>query len=50
MIIIYFFSVGLGTVSEGLLPFLGPVLELSTDLNQDSHIYLLEVCIIVGVK
>ena len=25
---------GLGTVSEGLLPFLGPVLELSTDLNQ----------------
>jgi len=33
---------GLGTVSEGLLPFLGPVLELSTDLNQDSHIYLLE--------
>jgi len=33
---------GLGTVSEGLLPFLGPVLELSTDLTQDSHIYLLE--------
>ena len=33
---------GLGTVSEGLLPFLGPVLELSTDLSQDSHIYLLE--------
>ena len=50
MIIINFFSVGLGTVSEGLLPFLGPVLELSTDLNQDSHIYLLEVCLIVGVK
>jgi len=33
---------GLGTVSEGLLPFLGPVLFLSTDLTQDSHIYLLE--------
>jgi len=33
---------GLGTVSEGLLPFLGPVLELATDLSQDSHIYLLE--------
>ena len=33
---------GLGTVSEGLLPFLGPVLELSTDLTQDCHIYLLE--------
>jgi len=33
---------GLGTVSEGLLPFLGPVLELSIDLTQDSHIYLLE--------
>merc|ERR1719244_1082718 len=33
---------GLGTVSEGLLPFLGPVLELSVDLTQDSHIYLLE--------
>ena len=25
---------GLGTVSEGLLPFLGPVLELSIDLTQ----------------
>merc|ERR1719220_3389101 len=33
---------GLGTVSKGLLPFLGPVLELSTDLTQDCHIYLLE--------
>jgi len=33
---------GLGTVSEGLLPFIGPVLELSTDLTQDSYIYLLE--------
>ena len=30
-------------MSEGLLPFIGPVLELATDLNQDSHIYLLEV-------
>ena len=29
-------------MSEGLLPFLGPVLELSTDLGQDCHIYLLE--------
>jgi len=33
---------GLGTVSEGLLPFLGPVLELATDLGQECHIYLLE--------
>ncbi|XP_023328884.1 importin-11 [Eurytemora carolleeae] len=33
---------GLGTVSEGLLPFLAPVLDLSTDLTQESHIYLLE--------
>lgn len=33
---------GLGTVSEGLLPFIGPVLELATDLEQESHIYLME--------
>ena len=33
----------MGTVSEGLLPFLAPVLDLSTDLTQESHIYLLEV-------
>jgi len=33
---------GLGTVSEGLLPFLGPVLDLATDLTQESHVYLLE--------
>ena len=37
------YLLGLGTVSEGLLPFLGPVLELATDLTDDSHIYLLEV-------
>jgi hypothetical protein len=34
---------GLGTVSESLLPFLGPVLDLATDLQQQAHIYLLEV-------
>ena len=36
---------GLGTVSEGLLPFLGPVLELSIDLTQVgfiSHVIFLE--------
>lgn len=33
---------GLGTVSESLLPFLGPVLDLATDLQQQAHIYLLE--------
>jgi len=33
---------GLGTVSESLLPFLTPVLQFSTNLNEDSHIYLLE--------
>jgi hypothetical protein len=35
--------VGLGTVSDSLLPFLGPVLDLATDLQQQAHIYLLEV-------
>jgi len=41
--ILLFIVHGLGTVSEGLLPFLAPVLDLSIDLTQESHIYLLEV-------
>jgi hypothetical protein len=40
---IYLLCLGLGTVSDSLLPFLGPVLDLATDLQQQAHIYLLEV-------
>ncbi|XP_069689548.1 importin-11 isoform X2 [Periplaneta americana] len=32
----------LGTVSESLSPFLLPVIQLSTDVQQDCHVYLLE--------
>jgi len=32
----------LGTVSESLSPFLLPVIQLSTDVHQDCHVYLLE--------
>ncbi|KDR15146.1 importin-11 [Zootermopsis nevadensis] len=32
----------LGTVSENLSPFLLPVIQLSTDVHQDCHVYLLE--------
>ncbi len=41
--------VGLGTVSDSLLPFMGPVLDLATDLQQQAHIYLLEVSIILKI-
>jgi hypothetical protein len=36
-------------VSDSLLPFMGPVLDLATDLQQQAHIYLLEVSIILKI-
>ncbi|XP_040583365.1 importin-11 [Lepeophtheirus salmonis] len=34
---------GLGTICEVLLPtFIGPIIQLSTDLKENSHVYLLE--------
>lgn len=39
---ISFFFQGLGAESKNLYPFLLPVIQLSTDVSQPPHVYLLE--------
>lgn len=38
----FVFSQGLGAESKNLYPFLLPVIQLSTDVSQPPHVYLLE--------
>lgn len=38
----FFFLQGLGAESKNLYPFLLPVIQLSTDVSQPPHVYLLE--------
>lgn len=39
---VFVFSQGLGAESKNLYPFLLPVIQLSTDVSQPPHVYLLE--------
>lgn len=39
---VFAFSQGLGAESKNLYPFLLPVIQLSTDVSQPPHVYLLE--------